>query len=57
VCNQLDMRLGGGVLSAFCCVNTGYEAERRCVISLIFCYTLGMRLDGCVLSASYSGTH
>jgi len=57
VCNQLDMRLGGGVFSAFCCGNTGYEAESRCVISLIFCYALYMRLDRCVLSASYSGTH
>ena len=49
--------LAGGVLSAFCCGNTGYEAERRCIINMIFHYTLDMRLDGCVLSAPYSGTH
>jgi len=40
VCYQLDILL-----------HAGYEAGWMCVISLIFCYTLDMRLDGCVLSA------
>jgi len=40
VCYQLDILL-----------HTGYEAGWMYVISLIFCYTMDMRLDGCVLSA------